>query len=115
MNLKIDIRSVEHAHFLLHIDAFQKRAAEDHYDPTMRKSWSDIADLLEQAAVMSVYELEAFQATLPGKNSLPQGSFARSRAAMIIDDYLDQIEALMAGAHRPFIRSLLENPEALAG
>ena len=112
MNLKVDIRSVEHAHFLLHIDAFQKRAAEDHYDPKMRKSWSDIADLLEEAAVMNVFELEYFQASLPEKKGAPQGSFARARTAMIIDEYLDQIERLMPDMRRPFIRSLMENHAA---
>ncbi|QYO75675.1 hypothetical protein [Devosia salina] len=103
MTLKIDIRTVEHAVFIMHIHDFRKRAAEDYYKPDMRKSWSDIADLLEQAAVMSVPELEAFQDTLPDNEGLGIGSFARSRAANIIDEYLDRIEGISPKFRRPFL------------
>lgn len=110
MNLKIDIRSVEHAHFLMHIAEYQKRAGDLHYPPDIRKSWAEIAELLEEAAVMKVVELEAFQASLPNKKDAPQGSFARSRAAQIVDDYLTQVEGLNPKFRRPFRVSLAEAP-----
>lgn len=105
MNLKIDIRSVEHAHFIMHIAEYQKRAGDLNYSPDIRKSWGEIAVLLEDAAVMKVVELEAFQVDLRTNKALPQGSFARSRTAMIIDDYLDQIERLIPNMCRPFVAS----------
>lgn len=112
MKLKIDIRSVEHAHFLMHIAEYQKRADDETYPPDIRKSWAEIADLLEEAAVMRVVELETFQASLPSKKDAPQGSFARSRAAQIVDDYLTQVEGLNPKFRRPFIVSLAEAPAA---
>lgn len=110
--LKIDIRTVEHAIFIMHIHDFRKRATELHFPPVIRKSWADIADLLEQAAVMSLPDLEYFQATLPMNNRLGIGSFARSRAADIIYEYLDRIEAMNPQLRRPFGLSMEETPAA---
>jgi len=42
----------------------------------------------------------------------PQGSFARSRTAQIIDDYLNQVEALSPRLRRPFVLTPGDAPAA---
>lgn len=104
MTLKIEILDVQPVSFIMHILDYRRRSEDQDLPAAIRQSFADIADILEEGAVMTLYDLEYFQALLMQDKKRRAGGFARSRAVQIMFEYLDLIESLNPQLQRPFTK-----------
>lgn len=90
----MDLKTVEHVNFAVLASDYRSRAIAPGLPAHIAQDYVWIAEHLERAAVLPMLDLHPFHMELVAGGQPVRGGFSRGRAAEIIDQYLDEVEAL---------------------